>query len=134
MKRNNNQSKNGHLARAERAIVRARAELDSAKKAGDELGASQASEKAWLAVAEATNALLVLKGVPERKLPQGHQGVFFMLRKHGGPEMARILVLTRGVLHTEAFYRGSVEWGIIGDTLAQAEAFVARVRRLAGKS
>lgn len=48
--------------------------------------------------------------------------------------MARILILTRGVLHTEAFYRGAVEWRVLGDTLAQAESFVARVCNLAGRT
>jgi hypothetical protein len=123
--------RNGHLLRAERAVQRARPEFEQAKKSKDELQASQAAEKAWLAVAEATHALLRLKGVPEHKLPQGHQGVFQMLRRYGGEDMARTLVFVRGILHTEAFYRGAVEWRIVGEGLGQAEGFVARVRRLA---
>lgn len=133
MKRDNHQSRNGHLVRAERAIGKAITELETARNDRDELAGSQAAEKAWLAVAEATNALLRLKGVPERRLPEGHRGAIFLLRKHGGQDMVRVYHESLGILHSNAFYRGLVEWPLIGDHVERARAYVARVRHLVGK-
>jgi len=121
-------SRNGHLIRAEEAMRRARGEFERARKARDELGAGQSAEKAWLAVAEASHALFRLTGVPERKLPQGHQGVFSLLRRYAAPDMVRSFLHARGILHTEVFYRGAVDWPTVAETLAEAEGFVRRVR------
>jgi len=115
-------------------MVKAGAEYEAARKARDELAASQAAEKAWLAVAEATNALLRLKGVPERRLPEGHRGAIFLLRKHGGHDMVRVYHEALGVLHSNAFYRGLIEWPLIGEHVERARSYVTRVRHLAGKT
>lgn len=133
MRRNVSGYKNGHIARAERAIAKAKTEYETARKAKDELAASQAAEKAWLAVSEATNAFLWLKGVPERKIPEGHRSAFFLLRKYGNTDMLRTFSLVRSVLHGDVFYRGQVEWGLTSEVIAEAEGFVDRVRSLSEK-
>jgi len=125
--------RDGHLARAERAIARAQAEYREARRTKDELAAGQAAEKAWLAVTEATKAFLRLKGVPERQMPEGHRGMFFLLRKYGGQDMPKAYDRALGTLHANAFYRGIVEWGSVEEAIGQAETLVLRVRQSAPK-
>lgn len=134
MSQNGGNGKNGHLDRAVLAITRARSEFQRARRANDELDAGQAGEKAWLAVAEATKALLRLKGIPEHKMPEGYRGEFHMLRLHGGQDMAKIYAYLGGVLHTQAFYRGVVVWDLTQEALTKAEGFVARVQKLAARN
>ncbi len=131
MKGNGEHGNNGHLARAILAMGRARTEFDRAKRLKDELDAGQAGEKAWLAVAGATKALLRLKGIPEHKMPEGYRGEFHMLRQHGGHELAKTYAYLGGVLHTQAFYRGVVVWDLTQDALGKADGFVSRVRQMA---
>jgi hypothetical protein len=125
---------NGHLTRAIQAISRAKVEFATARKAKDEMAASQAAEKAWLAVAEATHAFLRCKGFAEDKLPKGQNGAFLLLRKHGTHDLVKTFLTARGILHTEAFYRGSVDWPTIAEVIGEAEGFVTRVRSVAERN
>ncbi len=131
MGRNGNSSENGHLKRAILAIARSKVEFTTARKTKDELAASQAAEKAWLAVAEATHAFLRCKGLAEDQLPKGQQGAFILLRKHGSHELVKTFLTTRGILHTETFYRGAIDWPTIAEVIADAEGFVNRARKFA---
>jgi len=120
MGRNGGRAKDGHLARAVLAITRARAEFTRARKSKDELDGGQAAEKAWLAVSEASKALLRSKGVTLHEMPEGHRGA----------EMAKSYVLIRAVLHADAFYRGLIDWDLAGETIGRAEGFVSRAQQL----
>jgi len=134
MRGNRGDAKNGHLARAALAIMRARTEFERARKAKDELDGGQAAEKAWLAVSEASKALLRLKGVARHKMPESHRGELVLLQRHGGADMAKSYVLIHAVLHADAFCRGLIDWDLAGETVGRAEGFVARVKQLATRN
>jgi hypothetical protein len=134
MGHNGAHQKKGHLTRAIKAISLAKVEFATARKAKDEMAASQAAEKAWLAVAEATHAFLRCKGFSEEKLPKGQNGAFFLLRKHASHDLVETFLLARGILHSEAFYRGGVDWPTIDKVIGKAGGFVTRVRSVAEKN
>lgn len=122
-----------HLLRALRAMQKATVEFEKARRTRDELDVAQAGEKAWLAVSEASKALLRLRGVSEHKLPEGHRGELMLVQRHGGADMAKTYALVHGVLHSNTFYRGMVVWDLTGETIGRAREFVERVQRLAAR-
>jgi hypothetical protein len=131
---NGHAKRNPHLIRALAALERGKFEWAAAKKSKDELSAAQAAEKVWLSVAEATHAFLRHKGVGERNLPKGSNGAFAQLRRHGGHDLVKTFLETRGILHTETFYRGAVDWPSIDEVIADADRFVSRVKFLATRN
>ena len=113
---------------------RARREFEEAAARGDALGIRDSSEKAWNAVVQATNALvLALAG----RLPASHFERRRLLREleRGRGDVERLGIADRytaryKVLHGETFYEGIIDLEQLKVEFEKVRRYIEDVERL----
>ena len=120
-------TKNGYIRRSEKAYEKGLEELGKARKRKDGILARDACGKGWLAIIEATKALLISKGVKEDKLPETHRGLRYFVRKYGDKELRRIYYAVYVDLHIDGYYDGLIDYAIIAERFEDVKQYIDRV-------
>lgn len=116
-----------YLKTANRILRYSEKELKSAKKNKDEMKAMQASEKGYLALLKAIDALFVKKGVKEDKLPKGEIGRLHYLRKYTDRDFRTKYNAVRHSLHIVAFHEGVINFDQIFEQFEDLKEIFKRI-------
>jgi len=84
-----------HLNEAEKLFQKAFEEFEVAREKNDSTHLRDACAKGWLSAVEATNALLVKRGVSEDRLPKSERGRRYMVFKYADRELRHLYLAIR---------------------------------------
>ena len=119
-----------HLKEAKRLYQKAMEEFERAREKSDGLLLRDACGKGWLCALEATNALLLKKGVREEELPKADRGRRLMIRKYADKEIEWLYFSLRDNLHIEGYYNGSLDFDEVQIRLDDLALYIQKIEGL----
>ena len=116
-----------HLEEAEKLFQKAVEEFEVAKEKNDSTHLRGACAKGWLSAVEATNALLVKRGVSEDRLPRSERGRRYMVFKHADSELRRLYLAIRDSLHIQGYYNRSLDFDEVKMQLEDLKYYIEKI-------
>ena len=116
-----------HLEEAENLFQKAVEEFEVAKEKNDSTHLRDACAKGWLSAVEATNALLVKRGVSEDRLPKSERGRRYMVRRYASRELRLYYFSLRDNLHIEGYYNRSLDFDEVKMQLEDLKYYIEKI-------
>ena len=117
-----------HLEEAEKLFQKAFEEFEIAREKNDSTHLRDACAKGWLSAVEATNALLVKRGV--RELPRSERGRRYMVFKHADRELRRLYLAIRDSLHIQGYYDGTLNFDEMSEYLNDLRVYIQKIKEI----
>jgi len=118
------------LEEAEKLFQKAFEEFEVAREKNDSTHLRDACAKGWLSAVEATNALLVKRGV--RELPRSERGRRYMVFKHADRELRRLYLAIRDSLHIQGYYDGTLNFDEMSEYLNDLRVYIQKIKEIGG--
>jgi len=116
-----------HLEEAEKLFQKAVEEFEVAREKNDSTYLSDVCVKGWLSAVEATNALLVKRGVSEDRLPKSERGRRYMVRRYASRELRLYYFSLRDNLHIEGYYNRSLDFDEVKMQLEDLKYYIEKI-------
>ncbi|MFQ6057025.1 MAG: hypothetical protein ACE5KE_03945 [Methanosarcinales archaeon] len=119
-----------HLKEAKKLYQKALEEFENAKEKKDGIVLRDACGKGWLSTIEATNALLIKKGVKDEELPRSERGRRYMVFKYGGKDFRLLYLSLRDSLHIQGYYDGTLNFEEMEEYLEDLNFYIKKIEEL----
>jgi len=119
-----------HLEEAEKLFQKAFEEFEVAREKNDSTHLRDACAKGWLSAVEATNALLVKRGVSEDRLPKSERGRRYMVFKHADRELRRLYLAIRDSLHIQGYYDETLNFDEMSEYLNDLYVYIRKIKEI----
>ena len=116
-----------HLKEAKGLYHQALVEFERAREKKDGALLRDACGKGWLATLEATNALLIKKGIKEEELPRADRGRRYLIYKYADKELRLYYLSLRDSLHIEGYYDGTVSFDEMERYLDDLRLYIEKI-------
>ena len=117
-----------HLEEAKKLFQKAVEEFEVAREKNDSTYLSDVCVKGWLSAVEATNALLVKRGV--RELPRSERGRRYMVFKHADRELRRLYLAIRDSLHIQGYYNRTLNFDEMREYLNDLRVYIRKIKEI----
>jgi uncharacterized protein (UPF0332 family) len=119
-----------HLEEAKKLYQKALEEFERAREKNDGTVLRDACGKGWLSTIEATNALLVKKGIEDEALPKAERGRRYMVFKYGDKELRLLYLSLRDSLHIQGYYDGTLNFDEMEEYLNDLNLYIRKIEEL----
>jgi len=116
-----------HLEEAKKLYQKALEGFKKAKEKKDGIVLRDACAKGWLSAMEATNTLLIKKGVKEKELPKTDRGRRYIVFRYSDKELRRFYLSLRESLHIEGYYDGTLNFDGMEEYLSDLNLYIQKV-------